>query len=853
MNIAIFSDSEYESADEGVKSEASESPDIKKDEAVLCAENFVENDLVKTVLDSSALFSDNKGEGLDCDDYTEDPPVGIHLSNDVSSVNNSIGDETLQEYNSLGESCSDSLLRFVEQEKNCDTSITQNLSNSNQIDQDQLLHTDRSTNSIPADCTDNNSVFCSTPELKSDPSPTESFDDADLPVASCNIEFDFHDSTRQLKDLPPSRSESESINHDQLTLSVHSDSLPTENCVEKSETVSHINSEEDKVQSSIPIQHLEVAANYSEDKNIVGNYDPVGVGEELNCAAKLPSPVEKSSKDSEVSQSRATVYATFKGDVVNPEINNLESVNTKQDTSHDIDISSDLIPDSHSAQSEKSQSISDNCIQTGIETPSTVFDEDIPIVTKQSYNLDFDEDIPIAPKKAYNLDFLDNLDDPNFNPFGARTTIRNSPPPSVNTDLAPLKPAIGKKKRNLKNNSPQPSPAPSVVKAEDKPKKLINSVNDCSVDIVESKKVSVRSDNLTSSKQDDSELNRSTVSVKDDGRNDKGVSLEISLDDDVESRKKPRKIIRRPPLTGRKRSSVTEPVTESKVQDNIVPPIVSDVNDARVGKSEEVETIPIPAKGYDLDFLDDPNFNPFNTKSSTRDSPKFQRRFDDSNSISDSAIKCSKSSQDIELEDSVPNSSQSLVKKNSEQLEDSFLSDTDSIPTDILPDLPLQKKRNSIKRTPSISGASLLGSFEFEQLLGNEASSVADEINNSTIQSTWSANLNKEEENFLSEHQTIDDVSDIIRERENIIRDTKSDNIIRENIIRDTIERDTESDNIIKDSVRKSIIRETEKERQDLYNAIDDMSRSTRRSLNLDNEVRFVQIKLCEVINIIIV
>ena len=39
-----------------------------------------------------------------------------------------------------------------------------------------------------------------------------------------------------------------------------------------------------------------------------------------------------------------------------------------------------------------------------------------------------EEEVPIPPSKGYNLDFLDNLDDPNFNPFATTTTVSNSPP-----------------------------------------------------------------------------------------------------------------------------------------------------------------------------------------------------------------------------------------------------------------------------------------------------------------------------------------------------------------------------------------------------------------------------------------
>ena len=36
------------------------------------------------------------------------------------------------------------------------------------------------------------------------------------------------------------------------------------------------------------------------------------------------------------------------------------------------------------------------------------------------------DDSPLPPAKGYNLDFLDNLDDPNFNPFETKTAIKDN-------------------------------------------------------------------------------------------------------------------------------------------------------------------------------------------------------------------------------------------------------------------------------------------------------------------------------------------------------------------------------------------------------------------------------------------
>merc|ERR1719500_1429673 len=37
---------------------------------------------------------------------------------------------------------------------------------------------------------------------------------------------------------------------------------------------------------------------------------------------------------------------------------------------------------------------------------------------------DEEDDLPAVPKKSYNMDFLDQLDDPNFNPFETKTAVK---------------------------------------------------------------------------------------------------------------------------------------------------------------------------------------------------------------------------------------------------------------------------------------------------------------------------------------------------------------------------------------------------------------------------------------------
>ncbi|XP_037778110.1 lisH domain-containing protein C1711.05-like isoform X3 [Penaeus monodon] len=81
------------------------------------------------------------------------------------------------------------------------------------------------------------------------------------------------------------------------------------------------------------------------------------------------------------------------------------------------------------------------------------------------------EDIPIPPKKAYNLDFLDNLEDPNFNPFATKTVVRNTPPPSPEPNRKPLKPAVTKKKQVLGNGKAEIAKKETQAKEVEKSEK----------------------------------------------------------------------------------------------------------------------------------------------------------------------------------------------------------------------------------------------------------------------------------------------------------------------------------------------------------------------------------------------
>jgi hypothetical protein len=126
-----------------------------------------------------------------------------------------------------------------------------------------------------------------------------------------------------------------------------------------------------------------------------------------------------------------------------------------------------------------------------------------------------DDDIPI-PSKGYNLNFLDNLDDPNFNPFKTKSSVGNEPMPQDNL-LTQNKVTDGdSKKDEIKEERPKKTKkivrsdtftksdveevqdvikkeeTPEVPKKREKPKKTILSI------LMKSQRKMVRSKTMSS-------------------------------------------------------------------------------------------------------------------------------------------------------------------------------------------------------------------------------------------------------------------------------------------------------------------------------------------------------------------
>jgi len=156
-----------------------------------------------------------------------------------------------------------------------------------------------------------------------------------------------------------------------------------------------------------------------------------------------------------------------------------------------------------------------------------------------------DDDAPPPPVKAYNLDFLDKLDDPNFNPFETKTAIVDKFGDEVGSEASMAVPEVTAKPKLEK-----------PMKTEEPP-------------------------------------------VKDD--NAETVSVAINEKPSEEgSQEKVKKVSAK--------KAAPKPWLKKKAKKWTPPPIDDEVED----------DIPPPAKGgYNLDFLtnmDDPNFNPFETK-----------------------------------------------------------------------------------------------------------------------------------------------------------------------------------------------------------------------------------------------
>ena len=285
-----------------------------------------------------------------------------------------------------------------------------------------------------------------------------------------------------------------------------------------------------------------------------------------------------------------------------------------------------------------------------------------------------EEELPPAPKGAYNLDFLDNLDDPNFNPFETKTKVENkfetkpdseSPkkveaiekipveePANKNTEndsdqlnldfeppkRAPPKLGQNRPKKAIKGGQkpaskpkvaetpPKPvddEPKPDLPTEEDMPLPKKGSYNfdfdkfdDPNFNPFETKTKVVNKFEEKDTQEPKPEV-QSEVPVKEEA---KPEVMEVGNDDfnELNTAMEPPK--RAPPKLGQRRPPAKKKAPPKKAQPP--KPATPPAADA-----EDDEPLPPPPKGaYNLDFLDnldDPNFDPFATKT------KVENKFDE--------------------------------------------------------------------------------------------------------------------------------------------------------------------------------------------------------------------------------
>ena len=251
-------------------------------------------------------------------------------------------------------------------------------------------------------------------------------------------------------------------------------------------------------------------------------------------------------------------------------------------------------------------------------------------------NENVEDETPLPPVKSYNLDFLDQLDDPNFNPFETKTAItdnfgesqvscetaagsstaeitENKMAEEPTTESKPKekvvakKPAVRKpwlKKKPLKTPAKPAEDLPPTSEGEDSPLPPVKGYN---LDFL--------------SNLDDPNYNpfQTKTAITDNFGTSDPSTISISVPEKAET-----KPLIEDKVEEEKRTVVVE--QEAVEPNNIKPmkPLLKkkSVTPAEATPLPEDDEAPLPpAKGYNLDFLsnlDDPNFNPFETKTAVK-------------------------------------------------------------------------------------------------------------------------------------------------------------------------------------------------------------------------------------------
>ncbi|XP_068222816.1 uro-adherence factor A-like isoform X2 [Palaemon carinicauda] len=211
-----------------------------------------------------------------------------------------------------------------------------------------------------------------------------------------------------------------------------------------------------------------------------------------------------------------------------------------------------------------------------------------------------EEEIPL-PKKAYQLDFLDNLDDPNFNPFATKTAVANSP-----------------EKNKVSNTAQKQETAVEEAKLQNKEENTPKEEGS-----------TIPSEETEASHKSEEKVSLQTTQASDKSGMGKARMLKKAVKPSVKK----------------------VPFVNSKVE----------ANQVNLNEKQE-EEIPLPKKAYQLDFLDnldDPNFNPFATKTAVANSPG-------KNKVSNSAQKQETAVEEAKLQNKGKQTSEADVVQESE-------------------------------------------------------------------------------------------------------------------------------------------------------------------------------------------
>ena len=269
------------------------------------------------------------------------------------------------------------------------------------------------------------------------------------------------------------------------------------------------------------------------------------------------------------------------------------------------------------------------------ETPPKSESRETEHLTSETGQMAEDEDEIIPPAKGYNLDFLDNLDDPNFNPFETKTavtaTFTESAPvpsnsqtePSVNTESSetlkstpkpetkpaakkplPKKPWLKSKKKPVTAAPAEKTPTPAVEeqKEEDVEEKVPS--KGYNLDFL---------DNLDDPNFNPFETKTAVINKFEDSP---ATSQKVETSAETEKKEEPAEVVPEKPKEIKKKPVKAQP-PKPWLKKKTAKPVVEEI-EKKTDEAPEDE-VKVPSKGYNLDFLDnidDPNFNPFETKTS---------------------------------------------------------------------------------------------------------------------------------------------------------------------------------------------------------------------------------------------